>query len=151
MVQTGETLRKIFPGLPIWVSEWSVGCGKEENATGVLGMADVYLGFFEHPELFAVADYFQINASHNLIAYDKTTGIHTRTGFGAGYQIIRDVFEHAELYDSAVESTKISNSLDAVSAEASGKMADLLCLRSTKHPMLYRSIWSLTGGRLQSR
>jgi alpha-L-arabinofuranosidase len=32
MVQTGRTLRKVFPDLPIWVSEWSVRCGKEENA-----------------------------------------------------------------------------------------------------------------------
>ncbi len=118
MVQTGETLRNVFPDLPIWVSEWSVGCGKEENAIGILGMADVYLGFFEHPELFGLADYFQINASHKLIAYDKATGTHTRTSFGAAYQVIRDVFEGADVYSSALESTKIGDGLEAVSAEA---------------------------------
>ena len=118
MVQTGETLRKVFPDLPIWISEWSVSCGKEENAIGILGMADVYLGFFEHPELFGLADYFQINASHKLIAYDKASGTHTRTGYGAAYEIIRDVFEKGEICNSSIESTKIGDGLDAVSAEA---------------------------------
>jgi hypothetical protein len=118
MVQTGETLRKVFPDLPIWVSEWSVGCGERENAIGILGMADVYLGFFEHPELFGIADYFQINASHKLIAYDDASGTHSRTGFGAAYEIIRDVFEHAEIYNSSIESTTVGDGLDAVSAAA---------------------------------
>jgi hypothetical protein len=118
MVQTGETLRRVFPDLPIWVSEWSVGCGKEENAIGILGMADVYLGFFERPELFGLADHFQINASHKLIAYDRATRTHSRTGYGAAYEIVRDVFENSDIYNSTTESIKVGDGLNAVSAEA---------------------------------
>ncbi|QDT10921.1 hypothetical protein [Planctomycetes bacterium K23_9] len=116
MVETGQTLQKVFPDLPIWVSEWSASCGS--NALSVLAMADVYLGFFEHPEMFAIADYFQINASEKLIAYDKSTGTHTRTCYGAAYQVVRNVFEGSQIYKSSIDSTTIGNGLDAVSANA---------------------------------
>ncbi len=115
MLKMARDLRTVFPGRPIWLSEWSVGCG--ENAISIVGMADAYLGLFEHPELFAIADYFQINASHALIDYDKTTRTHTRTSYGAAYQIVRDVFENSEIFASETESTKIGG-IDAVSAEA---------------------------------
>ncbi|MBB3209492.1 hypothetical protein FHS27_005332 [Rhodopirellula rubra] len=114
MVQTGKTLRKIFPGVPIWVTEWSVSCGN--NTLSVLAMADVYLGLFEHPELFAVASYFQINASHKLIDYDPKTGVHTRTSYGAAYEIVRRVFEGSEICASSLESTAMAEGLGAVSA-----------------------------------
>jgi hypothetical protein len=96
------------------------------------GMADTYLGLFEHPELFAIADYFQINASHKLIAYDKATGTHTRTGMGAAYEIIRNVFEDAEIYDSRTDSTRLAPGLDAVSAEAVVKQGQLIVFAINK-------------------
>ncbi|TWU28661.1 hypothetical protein [Bythopirellula polymerisocia] len=116
MVETGEALRKVFPGRPIWVTEWSVGCG--ENAISILGMADVYLGMVERPDLFTIADYFQINASHALINYDKKTQTHTRTSYGAAYEIIRDIFEGSERLVSHVESTVLGDKVKAVSADA---------------------------------
>ncbi len=116
MLEMAQTLRTVFPDKPLWISEWSVSCG--ENAISILGMADTYLGFFEHPELFGIADYFQINASHPLIHYDKQTGVHTRTSYGAAYEVIRSVFENSEMYESSIVSTKIGDDLDAVSAEA---------------------------------
>nr|UZM28252.1 hypothetical protein [uncultured bacterium] len=135
MIQTGQTLRKIFPDLPIWVSEWSVSCG--DNALSVLAMADVFLGFFEHPELFAVADYFQINASDKLIDYDPTTGTHTRTSFGAAYEIVRQAFEGGSICASSIESTQIGNDLDAVSAEAivKGDQLAIFAINKTPHPV----------------
>jgi hypothetical protein len=133
MIETGRTLRKIFPGLPIWASEWSVSCG--ENALSVLGMVDVYLGFFDHQELFEVANYFQINAGSKHVAYDKQTGVHTRTSYGAAYQVVREVFDEGEMYASNVESTKIGNGLNAVNAtavEQDGKLIVLAVNKTTK-------------------
>ncbi|MCM2374176.1 hypothetical protein [Aporhodopirellula aestuarii] len=116
MVQTGQTLRKVFPGLPIWVTEWSVSCG--DNALSVLAMADVYLGFFENPELFAIASYFQINASHKLIEYERATGTHSRTSYGAAYEVVRRVFEGSEICKTSMESSTIADGIDAVTASA---------------------------------
>ena len=116
MVTMARTLRTVFPDHPLWISEWSVSCG--ENAISILAVADTYVGFFKHPELFAIVDYFQINASHALIEYDKKTRTHTRTSYGAAYKIIRDVFENGEIYESSVDSTTVGDGINAVSAEA---------------------------------
>ncbi len=132
MVQTGQALRKIFPGLPIWVTEWSVSCG--DNALSVLAMADVYLGFFEHPELFAIADYFQINASHKLIAYDPSTGTHSRTSYGAAYEIVRRVFEGSEICKTSIDSTAIADGVDAISAAAVVKDGTVTLFAINKTP-----------------
>nr|UZM28256.1 hypothetical protein [uncultured bacterium] len=130
MVETGKTLRQVFPGRPIWVSEWSVSCG--DNAISILAMADTYLGFFEHPELFAIADYFQINASHPLITYDKKTNRHMRTSYGAAYEIVRGFFENSELCESSIDSTKIGDNIDAVSTSAVVKDGKLIVLAINK-------------------
>lgn len=116
MLEMAQTLRTVFPGKPLWISEWSVSCG--ENAISILSMADTYLGFFQHPELFGIADYFQINASHPLIHYDKSSGVHTLTSYGAAYHVIRTVFEDSERCESSLVSTKMGDDIDAVSAEA---------------------------------
>jgi alpha-L-arabinofuranosidase len=44
--------------------------------------------------------------------------VHTRTSYGAAYEIIRTVFENSEMCESTIDSTKIGDGLDAVSAEA---------------------------------
>ncbi|WP_442509324.1 hypothetical protein SH528x_000890 [Novipirellula sp. SH528] len=130
MVEMAQTLRSAFPDKPLWISEWSVSCG--DNAISILGMADTYLGFFEHPELFGIADYFQINASHALITYDKKTRTHHRTSYGAAYEIIRDVFENAERFASETDSSEIGDGIDAVSAEAVIKEGKLIVFTINK-------------------
>nr|UZM28271.1 hypothetical protein [uncultured bacterium] len=116
MLKMAEDLQSVFPGKPIWLSEWSVSCG--ESPISVIAMADAWLGLFEHPELFAIADYFQINASHALIHYDKSTRTHTRTSYGAAYEIIRSVFENSEIYESKLITAKLDDEIEAVAAEA---------------------------------
>jgi alpha-L-arabinofuranosidase len=133
MVEMAKTIRTVFPGRPLWISEWSVGCG--ENAISILGMADAYLGFFEHPELFELADYFQINASRALINFDKATRVHTRTSYGAAYEIIRGVFENGERLASKIKSTKIGKGkerIDAVHAAAVLKEGRLIVFAINK-------------------
>ncbi len=133
MLKMAEDLQSVFPGKPIWLSEWSVSCG--ESPISIIAMADAWLGLFEHPELFAIADYFQINASHALIDYDKVTGTHARTSYGAAQEIIRNVFENSEIYASEMSTTRIDADTDAVAAEAvikDGKMIVFAINKTTK-------------------
>ncbi len=116
ILDTAETVRRDFRSRPIWLSEWAVDCGN--NALSVLGMADTYLGIFSRPDLFEIADYFQLNAAEALVTYDKATHTHTKTSYGAAYEIVRDVFENSTLLESRIDSSKITTGLDAVSAEA---------------------------------
>lgn len=135
MVEMGRTLSQAFGNRPLWVSEWSVNCA--DPAISVLGMTDTYLGFFAHPELFEVTSYFQMNAEHPLIEYDKKTGTHTRTILAAAYDVIRGVFEGSEQYESHIESTKIGPDLDAVSAEVvvkDGKVT-VFAINKTNRPV----------------
>nr|UZM28269.1 hypothetical protein [uncultured bacterium] len=133
MLNMAEDLRSVFPGKPIWLSEWSVSCG--DSPISIIAMADAWLGLFEHPELFAIADYFQINASHALIHYDKSTRTHTRTSYGAAYEIIRSVFENSEIFESKMDTSKLDDRIDAVAAEAvtkNGKMIVFAINKTTK-------------------
>ncbi|WP_146458349.1 hypothetical protein [Rubripirellula tenax] len=116
MVDMSKALQSVFPGKPQWVTEWSVSCG--ENSLSTLAMASALLSLFDEPAPFQIADYFQINASHPLIHYDRATQVHSRTAYGAAYQVIRDALETSEILPSDVESTKIQPSFDAVSAQA---------------------------------
>ncbi len=151
MLKMAEDLQTVFPGKPIWLSEWSVSCG--ESPISILAMADTWLGLFEHPELFTIADYFQINASHALIHYDKSTQTHTRTSYGAAYDIIRSIFENSEIYASEMVTAKLDDDLEAVAAEAvikDGKMIVFAINKTTKSVPLQITVdgvsssWSAT-------
>ena len=109
-------VRQIFPGKPIWLSEWAVKSG--DDAISVLGMSDVYLGFFEHPELFQICSYFQMNEHCPLILYNRTNHTHAKTSFGAAYEVIRNIFENSEIYESRINSSRITQGVEAVSAKA---------------------------------
>lgn len=116
MWELAENLESIFPGKPLWFSEWAVTGGDE--ATTVIGTVDAWLGFMNHPERFEVACFFQINASHPLIQYEPKTGTHRRTALGVGYEMVRGVFEGGELLKAKMEATQIGHGFDAVCAEA---------------------------------
>ncbi len=89
---------------------------------------------FEYPQLFTVANFFQINAGDALIEYDKTTATHTRTGYGAAYEVIRDVFENGEICESHVDATIIGKNVESVSAEAVTKDGKLTIFAINKTP-----------------
>ncbi|VGO12545.1 hypothetical protein PDESU_01098 [Pontiella desulfatans] len=111
-----NTFRTIFPNHPIWLTEWSTGKG--DNAITVLGMADGYLTLFENQDIFDIACFFQMNAGHPFFLYDKKTGVHTKTASGAAYEMVRDLFENAQLLECQVESVQVGEGLDAVRAAA---------------------------------
>nr|UZM28274.1 hypothetical protein [uncultured bacterium] len=114
LAEMARTFRGIFPSHPIWLSEWSTGKG--DNAISVLGMADGYLTLFENPDRYEIACFFQLNAGHPLIRYDPQTGIHTKTGCGAAYEMIRDLFEDAQLLETTTETQQLAEGKDAVRA-----------------------------------
>ncbi len=119
-------MEKIFPGKPIWLSEWAVGC--QDERLSIIGMMDAWLTILDHPQSFAIADYFQMNAEQALIRYDRKTGTHTRTGFGVAYEILRSVFFQSEIIASSIKSTKIGNDLNGVSAMAVQRDGDVFVL-----------------------
>lgn len=113
-------------------------------------MVDTYLGFFEHQDMFAVADFFQINAPHKHIEYDKKTGVHTRTSIGAAYKVVRDVFEGGELYASTTRSTQIGDELDAISDNTVLKNGNLTLLAINKTTSPAKRDFKING-KLNSR
>lgn len=119
-------MNEIFPGKPIWLSEWGVRC--EDQTISTLGVIDTWLAILEHPESFSIADFFQMNAEHPLIHYDRKASTHTRTGIGAAYEILRSVFDGAEILDSRIDSTKIGDDLNGVSAMATLKDGEIAVL-----------------------
>ena len=99
-------------------------------------MADTYLGIFSRPDLFEVADYFQLNAAEALVKDDKATRTHTKTSYGAAYEIVRDVFENSDRLESRIDSSKIIAGLDAVSTDAviqDGKLTVIAVNRTTRN------------------
>ncbi len=130
ILEMANTLGTLFPGKPIWLSEWGVSCG--ENAISVLSMADVYLGLMEHPEIFEVASYFQLNSGDAIIRYDQKTGTHTRTSVGAAFQVMHDVFLDGELCLSELTSPNLCDGVDAVSAKAVVKNGKVTVLAINK-------------------
>ena len=118
MLDAVRPVRALFPGKPIWLSEWAVygGDGKP-NALSVLGMADVYLCFFNHPELFGGADYFQMNAGQPMFQYDKNTHAITKTSYGAAYEMIRDIFENSQIVEDRIQSSTLVPGVNAIEAQ----------------------------------
>ncbi|MDF7823454.1 glycosyl hydrolase [Pontiellaceae bacterium B12227] len=112
--EMADTFRELFPDHPIWLTEWSTGKG--DNAISVLGMADGYLTLFENQDIYEIACFFQMNAGHPLFTYDKKTGVHTKTGFGAAYEMVRDLFEDAQLLGTTVETQRLAEGRSAVRA-----------------------------------
>lgn len=128
-----ETFRGLFPNHPIWLTEWSTGDG--EHAISVLGMVDGYLTLFENQDAYEVADYFQLNAKQPLFRYDKKTRVYTKTGFGAAYEMVRDLFEGAQRLETTVKTQELAEGRDAVRAVAVVKDGKELLLVINKTPL----------------
>lgn len=111
-----EELRTIFPKKPLWITEWAVEA--EGEIARVIGNTDVWLGFINHPEIFEIASYFQINAKHPFVVYDRKKHRHRRTVMGIGYDMIHRTFHGSELLESEIEATQIGHGFDAIAAEA---------------------------------
>ncbi len=143
MIETGQLMRKAFPGRAIWLSEWAVSGG--DAAITTIGMADTQLGILNHPELFEMADYFQMNAGQSMYIFDKATKKQTRTSIGAAFQILCNVFEGSDRFASTLECTKIGKDIDAISADAVIKDGKLTVFAINKTPRSVPLSLSLDG------
>jgi hypothetical protein len=135
-LDNAREIRRQFPGKPIWLSEFAVSAG--ENAITALGLADSYLGFIDNPDLFESAEYFQANGLTPLINFEEKPEEgrpqFTKTTLGATYDTLREVFEDSTLLESDVTSSKLTGSLDSVSAEVSQKDGEVLIYAVNKSP-----------------
>lgn len=116
IIDYAEQVRKVFPGRPIWLTEWSIEGG--ENALSVVAMADTWLGLVQRPDLFEAASYFQMNAKERLFEYEPKNGSYTKASYGAVFEILREAFDGSEVLETRVSSLQLADGLDAVSAEA---------------------------------
>jgi hypothetical protein len=129
-LQTARTVRQQFPDKPIWLTEFAINAG--DNAITALGLADTYLGFIDNPDLFDSAEYFQANSDTDLLNFRG--GEFTKTTLGATYDTLREVFEDSTLLDSDVQSTKVTGTIDSVSAEVAEKDNEVLVYAVNKSP-----------------
>lgn len=113
MGETVEYMRGIFPAKPVWLTEWSVQSAPEDNAISVIGMADVYLYFFNNMDRITMNQYFQVNGNEEFFLDDNT-----KTSFGACHEILRSVFENSEMYAGTKQSTQLAANINAVYSEA---------------------------------
>lgn len=106
---------------PIWLSEWGVK-SIDANGGSVLGMADAYIYLSENQNIFSKANWFSVNGvlnSHVVVGADRQVVMPLKkTAFGAGYQIIRSMFENSGMYQSTMTTHKLKSDLNAVSARA---------------------------------
>lgn len=106
---------------PIWLTEWGVGCG--DQAASFLAMADLYMYFFDNPEIFEHTCWFQINGANAFLKHTEKGLI--KTGFGCVYEIIRDTYLNSKVLETKVISTELVPEVKAVNAQAvwkDGKM-----------------------------
>ncbi len=107
------------PGKEVWLSEWGVSVGM--RAASYLGMADAYLYILENQNMYTRTNWFHINNSNPFFqpvqAGKPELGV-IKYGFGAVYDVIREVFQDAVLLKSDMSTHKLKPGADAVSARA---------------------------------
>ena len=128
--------RSFGPGKPIWMTEWGVGCGFK--AASYLGMADAYLSIFENQDIYGHTCWFQINNVNSFYltrfnAADKSRTI-TKTGFGAVYDVLRDVFQDSLLLKSDMTTWQLAKGSDAVVGRAAVKNGKTAVFAVNKTP-----------------
>ncbi len=100
-----------FAKKPIWLTEWGLNSGEDAKAAAALSMADCYLYLFENQGTFHRANWFSVNGvSRSFVAMGKNrrpTEPLQKTAFGCVHEIMRGIFEGADLLSTAVETTSL--------------------------------------------
>ncbi|PQJ72628.1 hypothetical protein BTO14_04880 [Polaribacter butkevichii] len=111
---------------PIWLSEWGVSCGL--NAASFLGQADVYMYLFENQDLYERAEWNGLLDENPMYTFegDKSLANMKKTGYGAVYEITRDVFENSEVYESTISTRILDTDVNAVEAKAVTKNGETI-------------------------
>ncbi|GAA4814693.1 carbohydrate-binding protein [Litoribaculum gwangyangense] len=116
-------VRSFAPGKPIWLTEWGVSAGSNDNvhAAACLGMADVYLFMAENQDIYERANWFIFNRVLNAMVVLDTNKEPLyplqKRGYLSTYEIIQDVFRDATMLDGTVtSSSQLSVSRGSVNA-----------------------------------
>lgn len=125
---TAEDMDALFPGKPQWYTEWGVTCG--QNAISVMGMNDMFLTFFKHQDVFAMNQYHQVNGMDEFLV--EETG--KKSAFGAGYDVLRDVFSGSEIYETIEQATMLDSDTAVVQSAAVNQNGETIVYAHNKTP-----------------
>lgn len=122
-----------FAKKPIWLTEWGLNSGKDAKAAAALTMADCYLYLFENQDTFHRANWFSVNGvARSFVAIGKNrrpVEPVQKTAFGCVHEIMRGIFEDADLLATSVKTTSIdtgAGTVDTVTARAVKKEGRLI-------------------------
>ena len=104
-----------------------------------LGAADTYLYLFKHQDVYQYANWFQVNAYDPLDVWEWDADkilVPRQTGWGASYNVMRAVYQDAELLNSTTESVALKPGSAAVVAQAVLKAGKRLVLAVNKTPQV---------------
>lgn len=126
-----EFVRIHAPEKPIWLTEWGVSCGL--NAASYLGQADAYLYLFRNQDDYERAEWYgsttALNPMYSFTTEyvdgggrpEKSVRNLKKTGHGATYEILRNVFENSTILGSTIAVHELATGSYAVEATAVNK------------------------------
>jgi alpha-L-arabinofuranosidase len=122
-----------FAKKPIWLTEWGLNAGKDAKAAAALTMADCYLYLFENQDTFHRANWFSVNGvARSFVAIGKNrrpVEPVQKTAFGCVHEIMRGIFEDADLLSTTVDTSTLdtgNGTVDTVTARAVKKEGRLI-------------------------
>jgi hypothetical protein len=114
-----------FAKKPIWLTEWGLNAGTDAKAASALTMADCYLYLFENQDTFHRANWFSVNGiARSFVTVGKNrrpVEPLQKTAFGCVHEIMRGIFEGADLLSTTVETPRLDTGggvVDTVTARA---------------------------------
>ena len=122
-----------FAEKPIWLTEWGLNAGEDAKAAAALTMADCYLYLFENQDTFHRANWFSVNGTaRSFVAIGKNrrpVEPVQKTAYGCVHEIMRGIFEDADLLSTAVDTPTLdtgAGTVDTVTARAVKKDGRLI-------------------------
>ena len=122
-----------FAKKPIWLTEWGLNSGSDAKAAAALTMADCYLYLFENQDTFHRANWFSVNGlARSFVAVGKNrrpVEPLQKTTFGCVHEIMRGIFEDADLLPTTLDTPSLDTGggiVDAVTARAVKKDGQLI-------------------------
>ncbi len=128
--------RSFAPGKPVWLSEWGISAGY--RAASYLGSADAYMYLFNNQDVYGYATWFQVNAYDPFYVWSVENKVLTprQAGWGANYNIMRSVYQDAEMLGSKTTSVALAPGSDAVLSQAVIKDGKRIVLAVNKTPQV---------------
>jgi hypothetical protein len=107
-----------FAEKPIWLTEWGLNAGTDAKAASALSMADCYLYLLENQGSFHRANWFSVNGvARSFVAIGKNrrpVEPLQKTAFGSVHEIMRGIFEDADLLSTTVKTQALDTGAGTV-------------------------------------